>query len=158
MRSVTLLVLAFFCTLTLRLPGMANGQANSTATTNTDLTPLRGSEIVPAKESHLLRELGKTPHHESQTRRFEIVFFVSLPVTLMLAYSLMEGLSRNTYDRNNPERKIQQPHYIYMFSTSLLTSLYIAIQDARRHPIKERPKATDVSEVQLKLPVVGVRF
>ncbi len=158
MRSVSLLALVFFCCLALRLPGMTNGQPNVTAATNTGLTPLTGTEVFPPKESLLMQELGKASHHESQARRFEIVFFVSLPVTLMLAYSLMEGLARNTYDRNNPERKIQQPHYIYMFSTSVLTSLYIAIEDARRHPVSERPKTTDVSEMRFELPVVGVRF
>jgi len=153
MKATALLTLIFLSAASLRLPALTN-----TTATNGGYVPLTGQEVFPEQGSLLMQELGKTGHSESQTRRFEIVFFVSLPVTLMLAYSLMEGLARNTYDRNNPDRTIQQPHYIYMFSTSVLTSLYIAIEDARRHTVSERPKPTDVSEIRLEFPVVGVRF
>jgi hypothetical protein len=158
MRFISLLIILFLGCAVLPLPAATNGQSSGLVSTNQGLTPLSGKEVFPPKESLLMQEMGKTPKHETQARRFEIVFFVSLPITLMLAYSLMEALARNTYDRNNPKREIQQPHYIYMFSTSVLTSLYIAIEDARRHPVPERPSATAVSETRFELPVVGVRF
>jgi len=120
---------------------------------------LEGQEIFPEKENALMRELGQQHSYTSRVRRFEIVFFISIPITLLLGFTLMDGLARMAYDKKNPDRTLQQPHYIYMFSTTFLSSLYVAIKDARSYnPPESAHKHTEVSELRLELPIVGVRF
>ena len=125
-----------------------------------DMRILEGEEIILPKESLLMRELGQTHSHTSKLRRFEIVFFISIPITLLFGFSLMEGLSQNVPDRFNPDRDMRQPHYIYMFATALFTSLYVAIDDVRRYnpPEKVSSTSTEVSGMFFELPIVGVRF
>jgi len=133
--------------------------AGATALTNAaGQTILQGKELFEPKESMLMQELGRKSTNTSSARRFEIVFFISIPITLWFSWLLMDAMVRNTRDRNNPNHKLQQPHYIYMFSTSLLTSFCVAVEDARRYPEAEKPKVTDVSEFRFEVPVVGVRF
>ena len=122
---------------------------------------LEGEEVFPLKESLLMRELGQEHSHTSRARRWEIVFFISIPVTLLLGFSLMEGLSRNVPDELNEKRELRQPHYIYMFSTALITSLYISIQDVRRYHPPEKTSSTSparASGLSFELPLWGVRF
>jgi hypothetical protein len=119
---------------------------------------LEGREIFHPKESLLMRELGQEHSHTSRARRFEIVFFITLPVTLLLSFSLMEGLSRNVPDFLNPNFELKRPHYIYMFSTSVITSLLVAIDDVRRYHPPQKTPFTEVSERRFELPIVGVRF
>jgi len=137
-----------------------NQTANQTNTNPADWTPLSGEERFTAKENILLKELGQEHSYTGRFRRGWIVFWISIPVTLLLTFTLMDALARGaptTYG-DNRNRELLQPHYIYMFSTSLLTSLYVAIADARKYNPPERPKATDVNEVKFELPIVGIRF
>ncbi|MDR2734437.1 MAG: hypothetical protein LBC99_07335 [Spirochaetota bacterium] len=122
--------------------------------------PLTGEEHFPPRESVLMNALGQQYSYTSKLRRFEIVFFISIPVTLLLSFTLMEALARSsptTYGTNR-NQEMQSPHYIYMFSTSLLASLYVAIADVHKYNPPEPAKATDVSETKFELPIIGVRF
>lgn len=162
-----LVALALLVVFSVVVAGPQAGQAAASAgATNTRAvltnaagqTILQGKELFEPKESMLMQELGRKSTNTSSARRFEIVFFISIPITLWFSWLLMDAMVRNTRDRNNPDRKLQQPHYIYMFSTSLLTSFCVAVEDARRYPEAEKPKVTDVSEFRFEVPVVGVRF
>ena len=162
-----LVALALLVVFSVVVAGPQAGQAAASAgatnaravlTNAAGQTILQGKELFEPKESMLMQELGRKSTNTSSARRFEIVFFISIPITLWFSWLLMDAMVRNTRDRNNPDRKLQQPHYIYMFSTSLLTSFCVAVEDARRYPEAEKPKVTDVSEFRFEVPVVGVRF
>lgn len=145
------------------------GKAPSTAASNSSSssskkkdersgrTLLTGKPVKEKKIPRLMKELKRKPYEESKARRFEIVFFVSLPVTLWLTYTMMEMLVGNTRDKNNPNRELQTAHYVYMLSSSLVTSFYIAYQDSLMY---NPPSTSNTAqrELHFQLPIVGIRF
>lgn len=155
-----LLCQALVLTIPERLAALpATNGTPATGVTNTGATngEIRIEGKVPVRKENdaLMQALGKERTRTFRARRFEIVFFVSLPVTLWLTWSLMEFWIRNTRDVNNPKREFQSPHYIYMFSTSVITSFYIAIEDQKRYGKSE---AAGPPEKKVEIPIIGIRF
>lgn len=117
---------------------------------------LKGKIVAPDKRSLLMKQLKRKYFKPTKTRRFEIVFFISLPVTLWLTYTLMGFMIRGVPDKNNPNKEYQTPHYVFIYGSSLATSFYIAYQDSKKYErILERNK---IKERKIEVPIIGVKF
>lgn len=122
--------------------------------TNQPYLLIQGETVQTAQTNLLLHELKQSNFTSTPARRFEIIFFSSLPVTLFISFSILELMIRNGNDKNNPDKKFQKPHYIYMFSSSIATSLLLALDDYRdRNGINYTPP-----EFRFKLPFFQFRF
>lgn len=120
---------------------------------NTDFT-IKGQQLDTVKTNLLLKELNQTNYKSSPSRRFEIIFFSSLPVTLFISYTILELMIRYNYDKNNPNKEFQKPHYIYMFSSSIATSFMLALDDYRaRKGINYTPP-----EFRFNVPFFHLKF
>jgi len=131
---------------------------NSVVSTQSNKAPmlLKGKPVQPDKKSLLMKQLKREYFRPTKTRRFEIVFFISLPVTLWLTYTLMEFMIRNVDDKNNPNHDFQTPHYVFIYGSSLATSFYIAYQDSKKYAhILEQNK---IRERKFEVPIMGIKF
>ena len=116
---------------------------------------ISGKDITEKERDPLMKSLNRDRTSTYGLRRGTIVFFVSLPVTLWLSWTLLEFMIRKTHDDNNPNKEFQKPHYIYMFSSSIATSLYIAHQDSKRYGIEPD---SGPPEKKVTIPILGLRF
>lgn len=134
--------------------------AAPTNTVSTNALPLSGKPVSLSNTDRLMRELGREPYRSTAGRRFEITFFISLPVTLWVTWTLMKFMTKYVRDYDNPAKELRTPHYVFMLSTSLVTSFYIAAEDARRHPPDKVVLGSGpaVRETYVDVPVIGVRW
>ncbi len=156
--TITLLSLAFLLTQTLSVFANTTNNTNSVVSiqSNSSTILLQGKPVVPDKRSLLMKQLKREYFKPTKTRRFEIVFFISLPVTLWLTYTLMEFMIRSVPDKNNPNHDFQTPHYVFIYGSSLATSFYIAYHDSIKYDrMLERNR---IKEKKIEVPIVGIRF
>jgi len=149
-RSLILALIVAFATLS-----SAESKKQRTTVGGKTNTVISGEERTEKERDILMKSLNRYRTSTRGARRFEIVFFVSLPVTLWLSWTLMEFMIRKTKDTNNPKKEFQSPHYIYMFSSSILTSFYIAAQDHKRHGTQPH---SGPAERKVSIPIFGLYF
>lgn len=133
--------------------------------TLTNMAEVTQPTVVPAPEPELPNSYlssGKIDPIvlESYARRFDLVFFISLPISFYLMMNIMQVKNQLIYLNGS----LSEMDWNFVYWNTLLTSFLVAYQDNifyyQKHPdIPLIPPAVkETSEVKVQLPVLSYRF